>query len=172
MKSLATLQELLIDEMRDLYSAETQLVKALPKLSEAASAEPLRQAFKNHLVETEGHVARLEQAFEVLGVAARPKTCKAMEGLIAEGEDTINLHTDPAIRDAALIGAAQRVEHYEIAGYGTARAFAQTLGLDEVTRLFTSTIEEEGLTDKKLTALAASINEEALSATPVRFPEV
>lgn len=150
MKSIASLRDLLIDEMRDLYGAETQLVKALPKLSDAASAEPLRHAFKAHLAETEGHVSRLEQAFDALGVPAQVKPCKAMEGLIAEGEDMIKLHADPAIRDAALIGAAQRVEHYEIAGYGTARAFAEALGLQEVTRLLSSTIEEEGAADKKL----------------------
>jgi ferritin-like metal-binding protein YciE len=162
---LNSMDDLLIHELRDLYNAEKQLTKALPKMAKAASSDALREAFESHLEETKGHVERLERAFEELGKAARGHTCKAMQGLVEEGSEVIELDTDDSIRDAALIGAAQRVEHYEMAGYGTARNFAQLLGHDEVARLLEETLEEEKAADEKLTELAQSeINVEAKSA--------
>ncbi|HEY0947775.1 MAG TPA: ferritin-like domain-containing protein [Opitutaceae bacterium] len=157
-----TFTELLVDELRDLYDAETQLTKALPKMAKAASDENLRAAFEEHLEQTQEHINRLERAFEVLEVPAKRKTCKAMAGLIAEGEERISDKAPPAIKDAGLIGAAQKVEHYEIAGYGTARTFARVLELDEVADILQETLAEEGKTDKRLTQLAESLNEEAV----------
>jgi len=162
--SPSSLKELLIDELKDLYSAEKQLVKALPKMAKAASNPELQEGFTTHLEETRGHVDRLEQAFEKLGARAAAKTCKAMEGLLKEGSEKIELDAPDAIRDCALIGAAQRVEHYEIAAYGTVRAMAETLGETEVAELLQATLDEEGATDQKLTEIAASVNESAESA--------
>ncbi len=161
MSSLESLQDLLLNELRDLYSAEKQLVKALPKMAKAATHAGLRAAFESHLAETEGHVIRIEEVFRLLQVAPSAKACKAMEGLIAEGEEAIKLKASEPIRDACLIGAAQRVEHYEIAAYGTARAFADALQLHDITALLNSTIQEEGAADKKLTSLSKTINEQA-----------
>jgi ferritin-like metal-binding protein YciE len=158
MPTLETLQDLLLNELRDLYSAEQQLVKALPKMAKAASHMGLKQAFTDHLAETEAHVVRLEEAFRLLEVPASARTCKAMQGLIAEGEEAVKLKANDVIRDACLIGAAQRVEHYEIAAYGTARAFAEALGLSDIAALLNSTIHEEGAADKKLTSLSATVN--------------
>lgn len=167
MPSTTSLQDLLIDELKDLYSAEKQLLKALPKMADAASDEPLRQAILDHLEETKQHVTRLEQAFTSLGESPKAKTCKAMQGLLAEGEKAITKKAPDPLRDAGLIGAAQRVEHYEIAAYGTARAFAEELGLDDVAGLLQSTLDEEGAADKKLTSLATSVNKSAcLTAEP------
>src|SRR5882724_7799872 len=154
MSSLNSLRELLIDELKDLYDAENQLVKALPKMAKAASHEDLKEGFLNHLEQTRGHVVRLEQALDILGVSASGKTCQAMKGLVKEGGDAIDTNAPDSVRDANLIGAAQRVEHYEIAAYGTARAFADTLGEREISRLLQLTLDEEGDTDKKLTAMA------------------
>jgi ferritin-like metal-binding protein YciE len=164
MSSASSLKELLIDELKDLYSAEKQLVKALPKMARAASNPELQQGFSVHLEETRGHVDRLEQAFEMLGARAAAKTCKAMEGLLKEGSEKIALNAPDAIRDCALIGAAQRVEHYEIAAYGTVRAMAETLGETEVAELLQATLDEEGATDHKLTEIAATVNESADAA--------
>lgn len=161
MSSINTLQDLLIDELQDLYDAEQQLVKALPKMAKAARNEELKQGFLTHLEETKGHVGRIEQAFAKLGTEAKAKTCQAMKGLVKEGSEAIDLDAPDAIRDACLIGAAQRVEHYEIAAYGTARALAETLNESEVVSLLQETLDEEGATDKKLTAVAATVNEEA-----------
>ncbi len=162
MSKVTSLKELLIEELQDLYSAETQLVKALPLMSKAASHDELKAGFDEHLEQTREHVDRLEEALKLLGGSvSKSKKCKAMEGLIAEGSEKIKLDADPAIRDAALIGAAQKVEHYEIAGYGTARSFAEQLGLDEVADILQETLDEEAETDDKLTALSESINEEA-----------
>jgi len=167
MPSITTLQDLLIDELKDLYSAEKQLLKALPKMADAASDAPLRQAILDHLEETRQHVTRLEQAFTSLGETPKAKTCKAMQGLLAEGEKTITKKAPDPLRDAGLIGAAQRVEHYEIAAYGTARAFAEELGLDDVAGLLQTTLDEEGAADKKLTDLASTVNKTAsLAAEP------
>jgi ferritin-like metal-binding protein YciE len=152
------LKDLYIDELKDLYSAETQLVKALPKMAKGAASDELRKGFEEHLEQTTGHVARLEQIFEALGESPRGKKCKGMEGLIEEGSEVLDEDYEGNILDAALIGAAQRVEHYEIAGYGTVRAMAESLGETEHVTLLTQTLDEEKETDEKLTELAEEIN--------------
>ena len=152
------LKELYIDELKDLYSAETQLVKALPKMAKSAASDELRQGFEEHLEQTKGHVQRLEQIFQALGESPKGKKCKGMEGLIAEGSEVAEEDYEGNILDAALIGAAQRVEHYEIAGYGTVRAMAEVLGEDEHASLLTETLDEEKETDEKLTELAQEAN--------------
>lgn len=154
---MESLQELLVDELQDLYDAEKQLVKALPKMAKAAANEELKSAFQEHLSVTEQHVQRLEQVFELLGEKAKTKPCKAMKGLVEEGAEVIGEDYEADIKDAALIGAAQRVEHYEIAGYGTARAMAEALGLNEAAELLEQTEDEEGDADKKLTEIAETI---------------
>ena len=154
------LKELYIDELKDLYSAENQLVKALPKMAKAAISEDLRSGFEEHLEQTKGHVQRLETIFQQLGESPKGKKCKGMEGLIEEGSEAIKEH-DGAVLDAALIGGAQRVEHYEIAGYGTVIAFAKELGKSEHVSLLNKTLEEEKATDEKLSELAGDINSEA-----------
>jgi len=162
---LKTLQDLLHQELKDLYSAENQLVKALPKMAKAATNEELAAGFTEHLEQTKGHVERLDQIGETLGIALTGHKCKAMEGLIEEGAEMIDEDAEPSVKDAGLIGAAQRVEHYEIAGYGTARALAEKLGHDQVAELLEQTLQEEKETDEKLTELAESaINAEAESA--------
>lgn len=157
MSKLNTLEALLVHEIKDLYSAETQLVKALPKMAKAAASEELQEAFNNHLEETKTHVSRLEEVAQLLGASARGKACKAMKGLVEEGSETIDEDGDPVIKDLALIGAAQKVEHYEISGYGTARALAESLGLDDVVALLQATLDEEGATDENLTTLAEQL---------------
>ena len=160
---LDSLQKLYVEELKDLYSAETQILKALPKMAKAASSPELQGAFQEHLEQTKVQVERLEQIFEALGKSPKGKTCKAMEGLVEEGSDLMKEDADPAVLDAGLIAAAQRVEHYEIAGYGTVRTYAQLLQDDEAARLLQETLDEEGATDKKLTQLAESlINVEAV----------
>ncbi len=160
-----SLQDLFTEELKDLYSAEKQLIKALPKMAKAAANEELRQGFEEHLEQTKGHVNRLEQIFEKLDISPRGKKCKAMEGLIEEGKEVIEQDAEPAVKDAALIGAAQKVEHYEIAGYGTARTHASLLGDQQAAQLLQETLDEEAETDKKLTQLAeGAINEMAMSA--------
>jgi ferritin-like metal-binding protein YciE len=159
------LKQLYIDELKDLYNAETQLVKALPKMAKAASADELRSGFEEHLEQTKEHVQRLEQIFEMLGEDPKGKKCKGMEGLIAEGAEMIDEDFADNVKDAGLIGAAQRVEHYEIAAYGTAKAFAQTLGEEEHVELLEETLQEEKETDEKLTQLAGEINSQAASET-------
>ena len=156
------LKELYIDELRDLYSAETQLVKALPKMAKAAANEELSQAFEDHLRETTEHVSRLEQIFELLGEKPTGKKCMGMEGLVKEGSETMKEDYEDAVKDAAIIGAAQRVEHYEMAGYGTVKAFAELLGEDEHVSLLEQTLEEEKAADQKLSDLAEEINQEAI----------
>jgi ferritin-like metal-binding protein YciE len=153
---LKTLQDLFHHELKDLYSAENQLVKALPKMAKAATHEDLRAGFETHLAETEGHVARLEKIAEALDLKLGGHKCKAMEGLIEEGAELISEDADDNVRDVGLIGSAQRVEHYEIAGYGTARALATLLGHDDAAKLLTETLDEEKATDQKLTELAES----------------
>ncbi len=172
MPSIVSLKDLLIDELKDLYSAEKQLVKALPKMSKAATNEDLKDGFNSHLEETRGHVQRLDQAFAKLGVPAKAKTCKAMQGLIEEGAEAIELDATETLRDACLIGAAQRVEHYEIAAYGTARAFARTMGEGEVADLLQETLDEEAAADKKLTSVAETVNQEANSSAGEAEEEV
>jgi len=155
------LKELYIEELKDLYNAETQLVKALPKLARAASSEELRRGFEDHLEQTKGHVERLQKIFDMLEESPKGKKCKGMEGLIEEGAEVTEEDYEGSLLDAALIGAAQRVEHYEIAGYGTVRSFAETLGESEHVSLLNETLEEEKETDEKLTELATQINAEA-----------
>lgn len=156
------LKELYIDELKDLYNAENQLVKALPKLAKASSSDELRQGFEEHLEQTKGHVQRLEEIFEMLGESPKGKKCAGMEGLVEEGSEVTKEDFEGSVMDAALIGAAQRVEHYEIAAYGTARALAETLGENDHAGLLAATLAEEKETDEKLTALAREINQDAL----------
>jgi ferritin-like metal-binding protein YciE len=157
------LKELYVEELRDIYNAENQLVKALPKLAKAADSDELRQGFAEHLVQTKEHVARLEQIFETLDESPKGKKCGGMEGLVEEGSEVMKEGLEGAVLDAALIGAAQRVEHYEIAAYGTVIAFAQTLGESDHATLLEETLAEEKETDEKLTELAKQINEQAAS---------
>ena len=160
--ALASLHDLYVDELKDLYNAENQLVKALPRMAKAANTPELKAGFEEHLEVTRGQVERLERIFKKLGVSPKGKKCKAMEGLVEEGKEVIEETGAEAVIDAALIGAAQRVEHYEMAGYGCARTFARLLGYDEAARLLQETLDEEGEADKKLTELAeTSINIEA-----------
>jgi ferritin-like metal-binding protein YciE len=156
-----SLRELYVNELKDLYNAETQLVKVLPKMAKASSNAELRQGFEEHLRQTSEHVSRLEQIFDRLGEKPTGKKCLGMEGLVKEGAETISEDYEDALMDAAIIGAAQRVEHYEIAGYGTVRAFAELLGENEHVSLLEQTLEEEKETDEKLTQLAKQINSQA-----------
>ena len=151
-----TLRDLYINELRDLYSAENQLVDALPKMAEAASTWELKEAFNNHLAETRVHVQRLEQILQSLSEKPSGKTCDAMKGLIKEGESYVKADGNDSVRDAGLIGAAQRVEHYEIAGYGTARALAQQVGDLEAVVILQSTLDEESAANELLTKIAES----------------
>ena len=163
--SLNSLRDLWIEEMRDLYNAENQLLKALPKMAKAASAPELKQAFESHLEETKTHVERLEEIFEKLDKKPSGKTCKAMKGLVEEGSEMMKEDGPDEVIDAGLIAAAQRVEHYEMAGYGAARTFASILGEDDAEDLLQQTLDEEGAADEKLTEIAESIvNEEAEEA--------
>jgi len=156
------LKELYIDELKDIYNAENQLVKALPKMAKAANSEELRTGFEEHLDQTRGHVQRLEQIFKELGEKPSGKKCKAMEGLVAEGAETMGQDYEDDVMDAALIAAAQRVEHYEIAAYGTVRTYAELLGEDTAVQLLEQTLEEEKETDQKLTDMAGEINVRAM----------
>jgi ferritin-like metal-binding protein YciE len=164
--TLNTLDDLFLVQLEDLYDAEQRLTKALPKMADAATNRELKSAFTKHLRETEQHVKRLEKVFSILGQSAQRETCEAMKGLIAEGDEAVSAGGDPQVRDAALIAAAQRVEHYEIAGYGTVRTFAERLGRRDAAQLLQETLNEEETTDKKLTQLAEqSINVKAQAKT-------
>ena len=158
--SVDTVEKLLVEELKDLYSAEKQITKALPKLAKNASNNDLKTAFETHLKQTEGQIERLDRAFEILGKSSGGKTCKGMQGLLEEGSETME-QTQGEVRDAAMICAAQKVEHYEMAGYGSARTWAQQLGQKEVADLLQQTLDEEGETDHKLTQLAGKINKQA-----------
>jgi ferritin-like metal-binding protein YciE len=161
---MKTLHDLFVHELKDLHSAEKQLLRALPRMAKAASSDDLKQAFESHLAETEEHVTRLDQIFEQLEISNRGHKCKAMEGLIEEGKDLLAEDIDSEVLDAALICAAQRVEHYEIAGYGCARTFARRLGMEDIAQTLQQTLDEEGATDQKLTQIAEShVNEEAVA---------
>ena len=151
-----SLEDLFVNQIEDLYDAENRLTKALPKMADAAASTGLKQAFQSHLTETKGHVSRLETIFREVKVEPKRETCQAMKGLIAEGEEMIGATGDSDVKDAALIAAAQRVEHYEISGYGTARTIAQQLGLAEVATLLQQTLNEEKAADEKLTTIAES----------------
>jgi ferritin-like metal-binding protein YciE len=163
--TVRTTRELLIDELRDIYHAEKQLVKALPKMAKAAKADKLRQAFEHHLEETKGQVDRLEQVFEQLDTRSSGKRCEAMEGLIEEAKEMIEVIKTPEVLDAALIVGAQKVEHYEIASYGSVCALADALGQSDIRQLLEQTLDEEKAADQKLNKLAISeINKSALAA--------
>jgi len=153
---LQSFEDLLVDQLRDLYSAEKQLTKALPKMAKNASSDQLRQALTDHLEETEQHVQRLEQIGESLGIKIGGKKCKGMEGLIEEGAEALDISEDENLSDSAIIAAAQRVEHYEISGYGTAKAIAEELGHEKVVELLSSTEAEEVAADEKLTQIVTS----------------
>jgi ferritin-like metal-binding protein YciE len=158
---------LFIEQVRDLFDAEKQLVKALPKVAKAASSSELKTAIQEHLEQTRGHVQRLERIFELVGKAARGKSCKGMDGLVEEGEEMIALRAEPMVHDAGLIAAAQRVEHYEICAYGTLRAWARQLGMDEAVRLLEQTLAEEKEADQKLNRIAESM----VNVAAERHPE-
>jgi ferritin-like metal-binding protein YciE len=159
---MATLEDLYTDLLKDLYSAEKQLVKALPKLAKNASSPDLQKAFQEHLRQTEGHVERIERIFTDMEGSPRGKKCVGMEGLIEEGNELLQEDTEPDVLDAGLIAAAQKVEHYEIAGYGTARTWAERLGYDKAARLLQQTLDEESMANEKLTKIAEShVNMEA-----------
>lgn len=159
---IESLRDLFVQELRDLYNAENQLVKALPRMEKAAFSNDLKESFSEHLKQTQGHVSRLEQIFNHLGESPKSETCEAMEGLISEGEDYVKADTEEHIRDAALIAAAQKIEHYEIAGYGTARTLATCLADTTSANLLQETLNEEAKADKHLTEIAEShINTQA-----------
>jgi ferritin-like metal-binding protein YciE len=166
---IETMEDLFLEQVEDLYDAERRLVKALPKMADASTSQALRQAFESHLMETEGHVTRLENVFRAMGQDPKGHTCDAMKGLISEGEEMISDIDESSLRDAGLIAAANRVEHYEIAAYGSARTFAEILGLSEAASLLEQTLEEEKNADQKLTHLAESmVNDQALRSPVTR----
>jgi ferritin-like metal-binding protein YciE len=158
MSNLNSLQDLFIDEIKDLYSAEKQLIAALPKMAKSATNPELKSGILEHLEQTKGHVARLEQVFEIIGEKAQPKTCKAMQGLVEEGSEVLEEKGSSAVLDAAIIACAQRVEHYEIAAYGCVKTYAKLLGYDDAEKLLNETLNEEAETDEKLTKLSKAIN--------------
>jgi ferritin-like metal-binding protein YciE len=161
-----TMQDLLIEDLRDIYHAEKQIAKALPKMAKAASSDQLRQAFETHLEQTHGQIERLQQVFEELDTRPRGKHCDAMEGLISEAQEILEMGLAPEVQDAALIAAAQKVEHYEIASYGTLHAFATACSLDRVAQLLDETLQEEKDTDTLLNKLAISdVNKKAMAAS-------
>jgi ferritin-like metal-binding protein YciE len=163
--ALETMRDLLVHEIRDIYNAEQQILKALPKMVKAAENPTLAQALQTHLRETEEQVVRLERVFEELGVPARGKKCKGMEGLLEEGKEILEEEGSPLVKDAAMIGAAQKVEHYEIAAYGTVKSMAELLGLAQVAQLLDQTLQEEMATDELLTHIAeGQVNEMAMQA--------
>lgn len=158
-------KDLFVSQIKDLYDAENRLTKALPKMAEQANSSQLKQALQDHLIETQGHVSRLEQIFREVNLEPKAETCEAMKGLIAEGEQMLKAKGDPNIKDAAIIAAAQRVEHYEISGYGTARSFARRLGLTQAASLLQQTLQEEKAADEKLNNIAeSSVNVQASGA--------
>lgn len=162
---MQSLEDLFHEALRDVLSAEKQLLKALPKMAKAATSEELKAGFEQHLEETQAQVDRLEKVFELIEKSPRAKTCKAMEGLVEEASEIMAEDAEPAVLDAALIAAAQKVEHYEIASYGTLVTWAEQLGLDQAAELLSETLAEEKATDEKLSELAqVEVNQEAESA--------
>jgi ferritin-like metal-binding protein YciE len=159
-----SLQELYVEQLRDLYNAENQLVKALPKMVKAAQSDALRKGFEQHLAQTKGHVDRLEQIFSAMDESPKGRKCAGMEGLVEEGEEVIREQSGSDALDSGLIASAQRVEHYEIAGYGTVRTFAELLGDEEAVNLLQRTLDEERETDQKLTELAQQVNAQAMNS--------
>lgn len=165
MSKMITVEDLLVEEIKDLYSAENQLVKALPKMARAANDPALRAGFEKHLKETVIHVERLGNVAQILGSSPKGKSCKAMKGLLEEGAEVMAEEGEPELKDLALIIAAQKVEHYEISGYGSARTLAEVLSLRDVAKLLQTTLNEEGATDKSLTRLSMKIIPLAAGAT-------
>jgi ferritin-like metal-binding protein YciE len=160
---LESLHDLYLSELRDLYSAEKQIVKALPKMIEKTESPELRQALEDHLEQTTGHVERLEHVFEMHGESPKRQKCKGMEGILAEGDEMVGHDAAPAVRDAAIISAGQRVEHYEMAAYGTVRTYAEQLGHGRAAAVLQETLDEERAADEKLTSIAKSrVNVEAM----------
>ena len=162
--SVATMEQLFVDELKDLYSAEKQITKALPKIAKGVTSEELKQALLDHLEETNGQVARLEQVFGILGKRPAGKTCIGMKGVLEEGSELLGETDKGEVRDAGVISAAQRVEHYEMAGYGSARDFAKLLGQSEIADLLEQTLEEEKAADKKLTLISKQVNSGAMGS--------
>jgi ferritin-like metal-binding protein YciE len=165
-----SLRDLMIDELKDLYNAENQLLKALPKMAKAATSRELKRAFESHLKETEGQVERLVQIFDRLDASPKGKKCKAMEGLVEEGSEIMEEDGELDVLDAGLIAAAQRVEHYEIAGYGCVRTYAQLLGETKIAGLLQRTLDEEAAADRKLTELSKQINVAAMNGDDEEEP--
>jgi ferritin-like metal-binding protein YciE len=161
MKKMKNLEDLLLDMVRDVYYAEKQIIKALPKMIKKAHSGELKDAFEQHLEETQHQVERLESVFEELGASVRAKKCAAMDGIIEEGKEHMEMEMEPSVMDASMIVTAQKIEHYEIAAYGSIRTFAEILGYEEVVNILQETLDEESATDKKLTEIAQTINEEA-----------
>lgn len=161
---MESLRDLFVEELKDLYSAENQILKALPKMIKKATSRELKSGFEQHLKETQGHVERLEKIFQELEESPRGKKCKGMEGVIADGKELMEEEAEPEVMDAGLIGAAQHVEHYEIAGYGCVRTYAELLGHSNFVNLLQQTLDEEKATDEKLTQLARKINLQAEEA--------
>ena len=162
--SVSTIEELFIDELKDLYSAEKQITKSLPKMAKAATTPELKSAFETHLKETQGQIERLDRVFEILGKSPRGKTCNGMKGVLEEGAEVLEETEKGSIRDAALISAAQRVEHYEMAGYGCVREYAKLLGQKEIAQLLDETLAEEKAADSKLGQVAKQVNPAALES--------
>lgn len=162
--SVDTIEKLFVEELKDIYSAENQITKALPKMVKAATSDDLKAAFEHHLRETEGQIQRLDQVFETLGVSPKGKTCDGMKGVLAEGEEVLKETEKGDVRDAALISAAQRVEHYEMAAYGTVRTYAERLGKKQIVGVLEETLEEEKAADKKLTEISQKVHQHALHA--------
>jgi ferritin-like metal-binding protein YciE len=161
---LGSLKELFVEELKDLYSAENQILKALPKMIKKASSSELKRGFEEHLEQTRGHVERLEKIFQQLDESPKGKKCKGMEGIITDGAELMEEDAEPEVMDAGLIAAAQRVEHYEMAGYGCVRTYARLLGHSSFVQLLETTLNEEKETDAKLTRLAEGVNVEAREA--------
>jgi ferritin-like metal-binding protein YciE len=159
---LASLHELYLNELHDLYDGEKQIIKALPKMIESSTSAELRNALSNHLEETRSQVTRLEQIFRLHNEGVKGEKCKGLEGIINEGKDLLKHDENVIVRDAAIISAAQKVEHYEMAGYGTVRTWAELMGHEEAARLLQETLDEEGEADKKLTEIAMALNPEAV----------
>jgi ferritin-like metal-binding protein YciE len=165
--SVESLQELFLDELKDLYSAEKQITQALPKLVKAATSSKLKDAFQSHLEETNGQIERLETIFEMLKKKGTGKTCEGMKGVLSEGTEVVEETKKGDLRDAGLITAAQRVEHYEMAGYGGVREYAKLLGQKDIMALLDETLKEEEAADKKLTMIAKEVNAAALGNSPI-----
>jgi ferritin-like metal-binding protein YciE len=168
MKKMKTLQDLFVEQLRDVYYSEKQLLKAIPKMSKKASSDQLKKVLDNHLQETENHVERLEEVFEKLEMTARGKTCPSIDGIIDEAKDIMNENAEPSVMDAGIIAVAQKAEHYEIATYGTLRTYANMLGYPQISNILQTTLNEEGNADKRLTEIAEIINEQALETAEKR----